>query len=387
MSKLRLLFFSKQLVKVVEQYGTTTIGGIMIAIEQNIAASIHNTFFVIFFIYELYYNFIMFKLVSKYKPKADQIKAIKDLTKGLKEQKHQVLLGATGTGKTFTIANVIANSQKKTLIMVHNKTLAAQLFGEFKELFPNNNVEYYVSYFDFYQPEAYIPRTDTFIEKTAQSNQEIEMLRLSTIKSLASSEDTIVIASVAAIYASVSPEDFNEYRIIIKAGDKINRKQFLYDLIRLQYKRNDVSTLMGTFRIKGDVITIYPGYTDAFCIRISIYDDMIEKIDTINILDDKLIKSHQIIEIVPANEYIANTKRFGESIKRIKEELASRVKYYKDNNLLLEAQRIEQRTNHDIEMLQELGYTNGIENYSRHLELREANSTPYTIFDYFKNND
>jgi excinuclease ABC subunit B len=329
----------------------------------------------------------MLKLVSKYKPKADQIKAIKDLTKGLKEQKHQVLLGATGTGKTFTIANVIANSQKKTLIMVHNKTLAAQLFGEFKELFPNNNVEYYVSYFDFYQPEAYIPRTDTFIEKTAQSNQEIEMLRLSTIKSLASSEDTIVIASVAAIYASVSPEDFNEYRIIIKVGDKINRKQFLYDLIRLQYKRNDVSTLMGTFRIKGDVITIYPGYTDAFCIRISIYDDMIEKIDAINILDDKLIKSHQIMEIVPANEYIANTKRFGESIKRIKEELASRVKYYKGNNLLLEAQRIEQRTNHDIEMLQELGYTNGIENYSRHLELREANSTPYTIFDYFKNND
>ncbi len=179
----------------------------------------------------------MLKLISKYKPKADQIKAIKDLTNGLKKQKHQVLLGATGTGKTFTIANVIANSQKKTLVMVHNKTLAAQLYGEFKELFPNNNVEYYVSYFDFYQPEAYIPRTDTFIEKTAQSNQEIEMLRLSTIKSLASSEETIVIASVAAIYASVSPEDFNEYRLIIKVGDKINRKQFLYDLIRLQYKR------------------------------------------------------------------------------------------------------------------------------------------------------
>jgi excinuclease ABC subunit B len=329
----------------------------------------------------------MLKLVSKYKPKADQINAIKELTNGLKKQKHQVLLGATGTGKTFTIANVIANSQKKTLIMVHNKTLAAQLYGEFKELFPNNNVEYYVSYFDFYQPEAYIPRTDTFIEKTAQSNQEIEMLRLSTIKSLASSEETIVIASVAAIYASVSPEDFNEYRLIIKVGDKINRKQFLYDLIRLQYKRNDVSTLMGTFRIKGDVITIYPGYTDEFCIRISMFDDTIEKIDTINILNNKLIKSHQITEIVPANEYIANTKRFGESIKRIKDELVARVKYYKNNNLLLEAQRIEQRTNHDIEMLQELGYTNGIENYSRHLELREANSTPYTIFDYFKNND
>ncbi|GMO15346.1 MAG: excinuclease ABC subunit UvrB [Mycoplasmoidaceae bacterium] len=329
----------------------------------------------------------MFKLVSKYKPKADQINAIKELSSGIKNKKHQVLLGATGTGKTFTIANVIEQTQKKTLIMVHNKTLAAQLYGEFKELFPNNNVEYFVSYFDFYQPEAYIPRTDSFIEKTAQSNQEIEMLRLSAINSLASNENTIIVASVAAIYGSSSPEDFNEYRIMLKVKEKFNRKQFLYNLIRLQYKRNDVEFAKGTFRIKGDTIFIVPGYTDQYAIRISTFDDAIEKIDMVDSLNSKVLKSLQLIQIVPANEYIANKDRLDESIKRIRKELDERIKYFKSNNQLLEAQRIEQRTNHDLEMLVELGYTNGIENYSRHLELRESGSTPYTIFDYFKNDD
>jgi excinuclease ABC subunit B len=330
----------------------------------------------------------MFKIHTKYTPKGDQVNAIKELVDGLKKKtKSQVLLGATGTGKTFTIANVIEKTQKKTLVLVHNKTLAAQLYSEFKELFPNNRVEYFVSYFDFYQPEAYIPRTDTYIDKTAKSNQEIEMLRLSTINSLASSDDVIVVASVASIYASVSPEDFNEYRLILKQGEKLNRQQFLHNLVRLQYVRNDVENLPGNFRAKGDVIEVFPGYTDLFSYRISLFGDEIESIEELDILTRSVRKKHKIIEIVPANEYIANRDRFDESIKRIRKELDERVKYFKKENMLLEAQRIEQRTNHDIEMLTEMGYTSGIENYSRHLELRNKGDTPYTIFDYFKNDD
>jgi excinuclease ABC subunit B len=329
----------------------------------------------------------MFKLVSPYTPKTDQVNAIKELVKNFNTKKSQVLLGATGTGKTFTIANVIEKVQKKTLIMVHNKTLAAQLYGEFKELFPNNHVEYYVSYFDFYQPEAYKPQTNTYIEKTAQSNQEIEMLRLSTLRSLSTHDDVIVIASVAAIFASTSPKDFEEYRIIIKVGDKINRKQFLYNLVRLQYKRNDFENVAGSFRAKGDVIQIFPGYTDEYSIRISLFGENVEKIDKVDSLTNKVIKTYQIFDFVPANEYISNTSRIDESIKRIKAELKERSEYFAKRNELLEKQRIEERTNHDIEMLLELGYVNGIENYSRHLELRNAGDTPYTIFDFFKDND
>lgn len=329
----------------------------------------------------------MFKLTSPYSPKTDQVKAIKDLVSGFKKQKSQVLLGATGTGKTFTIANVINQLQTKALIIVHNKTLAAQLYGEFKELFPGNHVEYYVSYFDFYQPEAYKPQTNTYIEKTAQSNQEIEMLRLSTLRSLSMHKDVIVIASVAAIYASTSPDDFDKYRLIIKVGDKLNRKQFLYNLVRLQYKRNDVENVAGTFRIKGDVIQIFPGYTEEYSIRISLFGEEIEKISKIETLTNKVIKNYEIFDFVPANEYISDVNRHDEAIKRIKAELKERIKYFKDRNDLLEAQRIEERTNHDIEMLTELGYVNGIENYSRHLELRNAGETPYTIFDFLKNDD
>jgi excinuclease ABC subunit B len=233
----------------------------------------------------------MFNLVSKYQPKGDQPNAIKKLVDGIKKgDKNQVLLGATGTGKTFTIANVIQQTQKKTMVMVHNKTLAVQLYSEFKELFPNNKVEYFVSYFDFYQPEAYIPRTDTYIDKTAQTNKEIEMLRLSTINSLATSNDVIVIASVAAIYASVSPEDFNEYRIIIKKGQKLNQKHFLYELVRLQYKRNDIQNEPGSFRVKGDVVEIFPGYTDLYSIRLSFFGDEVESIQILDPFSKKVMK-------------------------------------------------------------------------------------------------
>ncbi len=318
-------------------------------------------------------------------PKGDQQKAIDQLTKNINNGvKSQVLLGATGTGKTFTIANVIKNTQKNTLVIVHNKTLAAQLYSEFKELFKDNKVEYFVSYFDFYQPEAYIPRTDTYIEKSAQQNQEIEMLRLSTINSLATEKRVIVVASVAAIYASVAPEDFNTFRIILAKDQKINFKQFQYDLVRLQYHRNNIDLSPGTFRKKGDVIEIAPGYADNYYLRISFFGDQIEDIAKIDVLTGTVIEKLKICVIAPANEYIMNHDRMEESVKRIKDELVETEKKFRLENKLLEAQRIHERTLRDVESMQELGYCSGIENYSRHLELRNAGETPYTLFDYFK---
>jgi excinuclease ABC subunit B len=327
----------------------------------------------------------MFKLVSKYKPKGDQEKSIKTLSDNIKKGvKKQVLLGATGTGKTFTIANVIANTNKCAIIMVHNKTLAGQLYSEFKELFPNNHVEYFISYFDFFQPEAYIPKSDTYIEKNSKSNQEIEMLRLSSINSLAGFDDVIVVASVAAIYASVSPNDFSEFRIIIKKGGTFNLKQLCYDLVRLQYKRNDVEAALGTFRLRGDTLEITPGYSDKFKVRISFMGNEVEQIAIVNPLTGKLDRYTDAYVIVPANEYIMNKTRMEEALSRIDKELTQRVVEFKSKNKLLEAQRIEQRTLHDMESIKELGYCNGIENYSRHLELREAGATPFTIFDFLK---
>ena len=328
------------------------------------------------------------KLTTNMKPLADQANAIEQLSNNIKKGiKSQVLLGATGTGKTFTIANVIEKTQLKTLIIVHNKTLAAQLYGEFKELFKENNVEYYVSYFDFYQPESYIPKSDLYIEKSASRNDDIEMMRLSTINSLATGSKTIVVASVAAIYASVSPNDFNEYKILIKKNQKVNFKAFQYNLVRLQYTRNDIELKPGTFRLKGDVLEIAPGNTNLYVIRISFFGDEIESIDSVDLLTGKKIKSFNEYVIVPANEYIMNDHNIDVSLNRIKEEMIERVKFFKLNNKLLEAQRIEQRTKHDLESMKELGYCNGIENYSRHLELREEGETPYTIFDFFKNDE
>ncbi len=327
-----------------------------------------------------------FKLTTKMTPKGDQQGAIDKLTKNIKNGiKSQVLLGATGTGKTFTIANVIKNTQKNTLVIVHNKTLAAQLYSEFKELFKENKVEYYVSYFDFYQPEAYIPRTDTYIEKTAKQNQEIEMLRLSTINSLATEKNVIVVASVAAIYASVAPEDFNTFRIILARDQKMNLKQFTYDLVRLQYQRNNVDLSPGTFKKKGDVVEVAPGYADDYYLRISFFGDVIEDIAKVDVLTGNVQEKLKLCVIAPANEYIMNHDRLEESISRIKSELIETEKKFKLNDKLLEAQRIHERTMRDIESMQELGYCSGIENYSRHLELRKAGETPYTLFDYFKN--
>lgn len=329
-----------------------------------------------------------FKLTTEMSPKGDQKQAIDKLSKNIKSGvKSQVLLGATGTGKTFTIANVIEKTQKNTLVIVHNKTLAAQLYSEFKELFKNNKVEYYVSYFDFYQPEAYIPRTDTYIEKTAKQNQEIEMLRLSTINSLATNDNVIVVASVAAIYASVAPEDFNKFRIILQKDQTINFKQFQYDLVRLQYRRNNVDLSPGNFRRKGDVIEIALGYADSYFLRISFFGDTIEDIAKIDVLTGEVIEKLKICVIAPANEYIMNHDRLEESIARIKDELNKTEKKFKLQGKLLEAQRIHERTLRDLESMQELGYCSGIENYSRHLELREEGETPYTLFDYFKKND
>lgn len=329
-----------------------------------------------------------FVLTTDLKPIADQITAINQLVDNIKHNvKSQVLLGATGTGKTFTIANVIEKLQAKTLIIVHNKTLAAQLYGEFKELFKNNNVEYFISYFDFYQPEAYKPALDLYIEKNAQRNNDIEMMRLSTINSLATSSKVIVIASVAAIYASVSPNDYDEFKFLIKKNEKINYKQFQYQLVKLQYERNQIDLKPGTFRINGDVIEIAPGTSDSYIIRISLFGEIIESIHLVDSLTGSVLKKEEYFIIPPANEYIMNESRFNEGIKRITKELDERIEYFKKNSKLLEAQRIEQRTKADIESLKELGFCPGIENYSRHLELREEGETPYTIFDYYDKND
>ncbi len=326
-----------------------------------------------------------FKLTTTLKPVGDQITAINDLVKNIKNgKKSQVLLGATGTGKTFTIANVINQIQENTLIIVHNKVIAAQLYGEFKELFKENNVEYYISYFDFYQPEAYIPQRDLYIEKNAQRNDNIEMMRLSTISSLSTKKKCIVVASVAAIYASVAPNDFEEFKFLIRVGLNIKYKDITYKLIKLQYQRNDIELKPGTFRVRGDVIELAPGTDDTYTVRFSMFGDTIESIMIIDPITGKTKKKVNEYLITPANEYIMNTSRIEESLNRISNELKDQIAYFKQNGMLLEAQRIEKRTKNDLESMRELGFCPGIENYSRHLELRNKGETPYTIFDYFK---
>lgn len=324
-----------------------------------------------------------FELTTNMSPKGDQQQAIDKLVANLKKGvKHQVLLGATGTGKTFTIANVIAKTQKKTLVIVHNKTLAGQLYSEFKELFKNNRVEYYISYFDFYQPEAYLPTSDTYIEKSSKVNQEIEMLRLSTIQSLATEKKVIVVASVAAIYPAVDPKVFDQFRIILNSGGTYNLKQLQYDLVRMAYKRNDVELQPGTFKVKGDVVEIMEGSNNQEKIRISFFGNEIEQIAKIDVLNNTVKELWKTYVIYPANEYVADSHRFDESLVRIKKELAERQKYFKKQNKLVELQRITERTNRDVETLAETGFCPGVENYAMHLELRKPGSTPYTIFDY-----
>ncbi|WP_052663038.1 excinuclease ABC subunit UvrB [Mycoplasmoides pirum] len=329
-------------------------------------------------------NQTKFQLVSKYKPAGDQPKAIQTLVKNLKNKiKNQVLLGATGTGKTFTIAHVIQEINKPTLVLAHNKTLAAQLYSEFKELFPNNAVEYFVSYFDFYQPEAYIPRTDTYIEKSSVTNQEIEMLRLATLNSLTSRKDVIVVASIACIYPSAPPEDFEEFRIIIKTKNQYKINEFKHKLVSLNYKFNRIDLSPGNFRINGDIIDIAPGYTNEFYIRLSFFGDTLEEIVKVNPIDGVVLERLTAYVIGPADEYLMNRDRMDEALKRIKDELKDRLMQFTRENKLLEAERLEQRTNYDLEALKEFGFCTGIENYARHLELRGPEETPYTLFDYF----
>lgn len=327
-----------------------------------------------------------FQLVSEFKPQGDQIQAIEKLVINYESNiKHQVLLGATGTGKTFTFANVIQQLQKKTLVMVHNKTLAAQIYLELKELFPHNKVEYFVSYFDYYQPEAYLPKTDSYIEKSSQINTEIEMLRLSTLTSLYNHEDVIVVASVAAIYASVSPQSFGKYVFPISVNQNISIKEFRQALVNLNYRRNEISLTPKNFRSKGDVIEIALGYTDKFILRVSFFGDEIESISKVDPLTGTKLESLNFFNITTADEYIADKDKLDLSLQRIESELSERIQFFNKENKLLEAQRIQQRTQYDLEAIKEFGFCSGIENYAAHLELRAPGSTPFTIFDYLNN--
>lgn len=325
-----------------------------------------------------------FKLVSSFKPTGDQPLAIEALVKGLKEgKKDQVLLGATGTGKTFTIANVIQQVQKPTLVFVHNKTLAGQLYSEFKELFPENRVEYFVSNFDYYQPEAYMPKTDTYIEKTAMINEELDMLRMASLNAILERRDTIVVSSVASIYASSDPTLYRDMSFTLRVNEKIVRKDLLRKLVERQYKRNDMDQLRGTFRVRGDVIEITFGYTDQHHLRIELFDDVIERITEVDVVSGKMINSYVVYNIFPANEYARDKETIWKACEKIEAELHERLAYLKKENKLLEAQRLEQRTLYDLESLREFGICSGIENYSRHIDGRKENERPFNLYDYF----
>ena len=326
----------------------------------------------------------MFKLVSDYKPTGDQPQAIEYLSNGIRDgKKFQTLLGVTGSGKTFTMANIIQNVQKPTLVLAHNKTLAGQLYSEFKEFFPENNVEYFVSYYDYYQPEAYVPSSDTYIEKDASVNDEIDKLRHSATASLFETRDVIIVASVSCIYGLGDPIDYEHMIISLRPGMQVERNTVLKKLINMQYTRNELDFKRGTFRAKGDVVEIYPSDESETAVRVSFWGDEVEKIDVINPLTGKVEASRNHIMIFPNSHYVTTSDKMERAIQTIQEELEERIKYFKDNSKLLEAQRIEERTNFDIEMMKETGFCQGIENYSRHISGREAGSPPFTLFDYF----
>jgi excinuclease ABC subunit B len=329
-----------------------------------------------------------FELVSGFEPKGDQINAIKNLTKGLIDgKKHQVLLGATGTGKTFTISNVIKNVNRPTIVLAHNKTLAGQLFAELKEFFPNNRVEYFISNFDFYQPEAYLPKTDTFIDKNAVTNMEIEMMRSSAINSALERNDVIIVASVAAIYALNDPEEYSSLLFYLRVGEKVNRKLLIDKLIDAQFKRNPLDLAPGTFRVRGDVLEIALSSTAEVYVRVEMFGDLVEKITEVDPVTGKTLKTYQSYPIYPAAGHASSKQRVLEACETIKAELVDRLAYFKNENKLLEHQRLEQRTLHDLESLHEFGFCPGIENYSRHIDKRQPGQPPYTIFDYFKSKD
>lgn len=327
----------------------------------------------------------MFKLHSTYQPMGDQPEAINKLTNNLKNGvKYQTLLGATGTGKTFTIANVIQNIGKNTLVLAHNKTLAGQLYSELKALFPENRVEYFISYYDYYQPEAYVASRDLYIEKDSSINDDIDQMRHSAVSSLLTEDNVIVVSSVSCIYGIGDPDDYENNLFMIREHDIITRKDLLARLIKMQYERNDYELKRGTFRVKGDIVDIVPTGEKEEAIRLEFFDDEVDKIKVIDTLTGKIIGSKKIATIYPATLFSVSDDKLHEAITRIKEELKDRIAYFKANNKLLEAERIEQRTNYDIEMLEEIGMCSGIENYSRHLTLRNEGETPYTLLDYFK---
>lgn len=325
-----------------------------------------------------------FIVESPFEPKGDQPQAIKELTLGIENgQPGQVLLGATGTGKTFTIAKTIEQVQKPTLVIAHNKTLAAQLASEFKEFFPHNAVEYFVSYYDYYQPEAYIPQTDTYIAKDSSINDEIDKLRHSATCSLFERRDVIIVASVSCIYGLGSPDDYYEMVLSVREGQEIARDDILKRLVSIQYERNDLNFDRGKFRVRGDVVEIFPaGYTDK-AVRIELFGDEIEKIWEIDVLTGKILAERKHILIYPASHYVTSKDNLQRAVSSIELELTERLQYLKDNNKLLEAQRLEQRTHYDLEIMQEMGYCSGIENYSRHLTGRHPGEAPYTLLDYF----
>ena len=325
-----------------------------------------------------------FDLQSKYDPKGDQINAIAELTEGLNNGvKYQTLLGATGTGKTFTIANIVKNVGKPTLVLAHNKTLAGQLYNELKEFFPNNRVEYFVSYYDYFQPEAYVPSTDTYIEKDSSVNDEIDKLRHSATSSLFDRDDVIIVSSVSCIYGLGSPEEYSSLVLSLRVGDEINRNKIMEKLISIQYMRNDIEFTRGTFRVRGDVIEIFPASRSENSVRVEMFGDEIDRIREINPLTGEVLSELEHIAIYPASHFVAGDEKTKEAIKRIRAELEERLKVLNMENKLLEAQRLEQRTNYDLEMMEEMGFCSGIENYSLHLTLREPGSTPYTLLDYF----
>ena len=329
-------------------------------------------------------SFAKFDLVSKYQPTGDQPEAIRKLTEGVNNGIFsQTLLGATGTGKTFTIANVIKNTGKKTLVLSHNKTLAGQLYSELKSFFPNNHVEYFISYYDYYQPEAYVASKDLYIEKDASINDDIDQMRHSAVSSLLQYDDVIVVASVSCIYGIGDPEDYKESMLVVKVGETINMNSLLLKLVNMQYTRNDYELERGTFRVRGDTVDIHPTYTKDEGIRIEFFDDEIESIKIIDLINAKPIASKKMITISPATLFAVNSDRLKESIRRIREELDIQIEYFKSKGLLLEAERIKKRTLYDLDMMEEIGYCSGIENYSRHLGLRDAGVRPYTLIDFF----
>ncbi|TCI48681.1 excinuclease ABC subunit UvrB [Exiguobacterium sp. SH1S4] len=325
-----------------------------------------------------------FELHSEYSPAGDQPEAIRQLIEGVNRgDRYQTLLGATGTGKTFTVSNVIQEVKKPTLVLAHNKTLAGQLYSEFKEFFPNNAVEYFVSYYDYYQPEAYVPSTDTFIEKDASINDEIDKLRHSATSSLFERDDVIIVASVSCIYGLGNPEEYNSLVLSLRVGKEMGRDQMLRKLIDIQYERNDIDFQRGRFRVRGDVVEIFPASRDEQCLRVEFFGDEIDRIREMNPLTGEIIADREHVSIFPASHFVTRDEKLQKAIVNIEAELEQQLEKFREEGKLLEAQRLEQRTNYDLEMMREMGYCSGIENYSRHLNLTEEGATPYTLIDYF----